>query len=220
MTGPTPPRQVLTLDAVRRSIKELHKSSIHEQFLGYLHARACGIKQGTTTGITPDMSEISRLLAVPGGPANKPHFLPMSSRTKQDLSGHWLNPNIPGSFAPSSIRAASQFMRGTQTGKFDLPSDHVTRALTNHLNGTPRPVWPLAAYLLRNYSFDPDATGPQDLVDGFCEVFLFDSTDAGSDFDALFTTGDEPQIAWFEPLEDQAATTTGDAVDNEESTDD
>lgn len=210
---------MLTINAVRRSIEELHKSSIHEQFLGYLHARACGIEQGTTTGITPDMSEISRLLTVPGGPANKPHFLPMSSRTKQDLSGHWLNPNIPGSFAPSSLRAASQFMRGTQTGKFDLPSDHVGRALTNHLNGAPRPVWPLAAYLLRNHSFDPDATDAQDLIDGFCKVFLFDSTDAGSDFDTLFTTGGEPQIAWFEPLEDPAAA-SGDAADNEEPTDD
>lgn len=219
MTSPTPPRQVLTLDAVRRSIEELHKSSIHEQFLGYLHARACGIKQGTLTGITPDMSEISRLLAVPGGPANKPHFLPMSSRTKQDLSGHWLNPNIPGSFSPSSLRTASAFMLSTKKGKFDLPDDHVAQALKNHLNGERRPVWPLAAYLLRNYSFDPDAIGPQDLVDGFCKVFSFDSTDAGSDFDALFTTGDEPQIAWFEPLEAHAAAPEG-AADDEESTDD
>lgn len=210
---------MLTINAVRRSIEELHKSGIHEQFLGYLHARACGIEQGTTTGITPDMSDISRLLAVPGGPANKPHFLPMSSRTKQDLSGHWLNPNIPGSFAPSSLRAASQFMRGTQMGKFDLPSDHVDRALTSHLNGTPRPVWPLAAYLLRNYSFDPAATDAQNLIDGFCKVFLFDSTAAGSDFDTLFTTGSEPEIDWFEPLEDQNAAAEDD-LDDEELTDD
>ena len=219
MTSPTPPAQVLTIDAVRRSIEELHKSRIHEQFLGYLHARACGIEQGTMTGITPDMSEISRLLAVPGGPVNKPHFLPMSSRTKQDLSGHWLNPHIPGSFSPSSLRTASAFMLGAQKGKFDLPSDHVDQALNNHLNGMRRPVWPLAAYLLRNYSFDPAATDAQNLIDGFCKVFLFDSTGAGSDFDTLFTTGSEPGIDWFEPLEDQNAAAEDD-LDDEEPTDD
>lgn len=216
---------MLTIDAVRRSIEALQKSNIHEQFLGYLHARKCGVEQGSMVGISPDWSEVSRLLAVDGGPVNKPHFLPMTSRNKSDQSRFWLNPHIPGSFAPSSIRKASQFMLSSSpgsraAGKFYLPADHAEQALAGHLNGARRPVWPLAGFLLRNYSFSPSADGfnPEEgvseLIEGFRRVFRFDSTESGSDFDTLFTVGDEPDIDWFQPMqtEEPEADSTEDEI--------
>ncbi|MFZ3393938.1 hypothetical protein TVH25_11815 [Rhodococcus sp. 7Tela_A2] len=200
MTFPAPPRKVLTIDAVRRSIDALRKPFIHEQFLAYLHIRKRSVEDGTLTGIEPVWSEVGRLLAVQGGPPNKPNYRPISSRTKHDPSGYWLNPNIPGSYAPSSLRKVSRFMLDAAGTGFSLPSDHAQQALGAHLNGQRQPAWPFAGFFLRDYSFDPAASTAQDLIDGFCKVFRFESTAPGSDFDTLFTTGDEPDIGWFEPL--------------------
>jgi hypothetical protein len=201
---PVPPRKVLTLDAVRRSIEALHKPYIHEQFLAYLHIRKRGVESGSTRAIEPVWTEVGALLAVGGGPPNKPNYRPFSSRSKRDPAGYWLNPNIPGSFAPRSLRTTSRFMLNAAGNGFDLPADHAAQALAVHLKGKRQPAWPFAGYFLRNYSFDPAASAVSDLIDGFRQVFRFDSADRGSDFDTLFTTGGEPNITWFEPLQPPA----------------
>lgn len=208
---PTPPRNVLTVEAVRRSIEALHKPRIHEQFLAYLHVRERGIAAGSMTAIEPVWSAVGKLLAVPGGGPAKPHYLPFSSRKKKDPARYWMNPNIPGSFAPSSLRTASQFMLNSAGNGFDLPADHAIQALNAHLNGVRQPAWMFAAYLLRNYGFDPSASTAEDLIDGFRQVFRFDSTGPGTDFDTLFTVGNEPDITWFEPLPEPASTTEDDS---------
>ncbi|MGW0247994.1 hypothetical protein ACWDYH_15310 [Nocardia goodfellowii] len=200
MTSLAPPRKVLTVDAVRRSIDTLHKPFIHEQFLAYLHIRKRGIEEGATTNIEPVWAEVSKLLAVDGGPTNKPNYLPFSSRTTHDPSRYWKNSNIAGSYAPSSLRRKSRFMLDASERKFSLPADHAQQALAVHLDNHRQPAWPFAGFFLRNYSFDSSAATVADLIDGFCQLFRFDATGAGSDFDTLFTTGTEPDIAWFESM--------------------
>jgi hypothetical protein len=201
VTSGEPPLNVLTLDAVHRSIEALHKPYIHEQFLAYLHIRKRGVESGSMTGIAPVWTDVGRLLDMPGGPPNKPNYRPFSSRTRHDPAGYWMNPNIPGSYAPSSGRKAQRFMLNAVGNAFDLPSDHASQALDTHLKGKRQPAWPFAGYFLRNYGFDPAASsGVDDLITAFRRVFRFDSTDRGADFDILFTTGDEPAITWFEPL--------------------
>lgn len=212
---PEPQRKVLTLHAVRLSIEALHKPYIHEQFLAYLHIRKRGVESGSMTGIEPVWTEVGRLLAVDGGPPNKPNYRPFSSRSRHDPAGYWLNPNIPGSFAPRSLRTTSRFMLNAAGDGFDLPTGHAAQALAVHLRRKRQPAWPFAGYFLRNYSFDPAVSGVSDLIDAFRQVFRFDSADPGSDFDTLFTTGGEPDIAWFESLPPP-----GDPADNEEPADD
>ncbi|GAB05005.1 hypothetical protein M2359_000858 [Gordonia amarae] len=209
MTIPDPPRKVLTVDAVRRSIETLHKPFIHEQFIAYLHIRKRGVEDGSMIDIEPRWGDVSALLAVDGGPPNKPHYRPVSSRTKHDPAGYWLNPNIPGSYAPKSLRSVSRFMLDS-AGNFTLPNDHAQQSLVAHLKGKRQPAWPFAGYFLRNYSFDPSAATASDLIEGFRHVFRFDATGPGTDFDVLFTIGDEPDIEWFEPL---TAATTEEVLD-------
>lgn len=211
MTLPAPSRKVLTIEAVRRSIDALHKPRIHEQFLAYLHLRERGVTTGSMTSIEPSWNVVvSKLLDVPGGGPSKPHYLPIASR-KKDPARYWMNPNIPGSFAPSSLRTASRFMLNSAGNGFDLPSDHAVQALNAHLNGARQPAWMFAGYLLRNYGFDPAASTAGDLIDGFRQIFRFDSTGPGTDFDVLFTVGNEPDITWFEPLPEPTTTTEDDS---------
>lgn len=211
MTALTSSRKVLTINAVRLSIEQLQKPYIHEQFLAYLHIRKRGIEDGSMTHIEPRWSDVEHLLKVDGGPPNKPFYRPFSSRVKKDPSGYWLNPNIPGSYAPSSLRNTSQFMLDPER-EFTLPTDHASKAQIAHLKGTPQPAWMFAGYLLRNYSFEPGASTVDDLIDGFCTLFRFNIEDdkddvsetrpprRSPDFERLFTVGDEPNIDWFEPL--------------------
>lgn len=211
-----PPQNVLTIEAVRLSIEALHKPRIHEQFLAYLHVRERGITSGSMTAIEPSWNDmVSKLLGVPGGGPARPHYLPIASRKKKDPASYWMNPNIPGSYAPKSLRKASQFMLNSAGDGFDLPTDHAAQALSSHLGGTRQPAWMFAAFLLRNYGFDPSASTAADLIDGFRRVFRFDSTGPGTDFDTLFTVGDEPDITWFEPLPPPAS-----SDDVEDSADD
>lgn len=151
-------------------------------------------------GIEPVWAEVGRMLAVEGGPPNKPYYRPFSSRTRHDPAGYWLNKNIPGSYAPRSLRNKSRFMLNASADGFDLPPGHAAQALDVHLNRKRQPAWAFAGYFLRDYGFDPSATTADDLVTGFRAVFRFDSAEIGSDFDTLFTTGDEPDISWFEPV--------------------
>lgn len=208
---------MLTIDAVRRSIEALQKPFIHEQFLAYLHLRKRSVEEGTLTGIEPVWTEVGRLLAVEGGPPNKPNYRPISSRTKHDLAGYWLNPNIPGSYAPSSVRRVSRFMLDVSGSGFSLPPDHAEQALKAHLDNQRPSAWSFAGFFLRDYGFDRSASTAQDLIDGFCDVFRFESTAPGSDFDTLFTIGNEPDIVWFELLVEMSASTS---ADDEESADD
>jgi len=209
-----PPPNVLTIEAVRRSIEALHKPRIHEQFLAYLHLRERGITAGSMTSIEPSWNVmVSKLLGVPGGGPARPHYLPFASRKKKDPARYWMNPNIAGSFAPSSLRTASQFMLNSTGDAFDLPADHAALALSAHLGGVPQPAWMFAAFLLRNHGFDHSASTAADLIDGFRRVFRFDSTGPGTDFDTLFTVGNEPDITWFEPLPEPASATEDEADD-------
>lgn len=213
MSTSEPHRKVLTLDAVRRSIEALQKPRIHEQFLAYLHIRKRSVEEGSLTDVEPNWSELGEFLFVEGGPPNKPYYRPISSRAKHDSAGFWLNRNIPGSYAPSSVRKVSQFMLNESGDGFSLPADHARQALEAHLRGERQPAWAFAAFFLRNYSFGnyrfgPTAADVDDLITGFRNVFRFDSAGPGSDFDTLFTTGGEPDIDWFDPLLESTSSTT------------
>ena len=93
----------LTLDAVRSAISQLRAQSVHPYFPAYLHLRRQAAAQGSTQDIDPDWHELSPFLQVRDAPTAKPHFRPFTSGTGAS-DGEWLNPNLAGSFAPSSLR--------------------------------------------------------------------------------------------------------------------
>jgi hypothetical protein len=133
---------VLTLAAVKAGIETLQNRRIHEQFPAYLHLRQRGLAAGSLSGIEPVWHDVSELLKVPGGPPAKPHYRPFASRNLKDPSRYWLNENLAGSYAPSSLR--STFMLD-QDGAFALPPDHASQALRVLLKSTRVPAWALAA---------------------------------------------------------------------------
>lgn len=209
----SPDARVLTLDAVRWGVGELKKPKIHRHFLAYLFlCRSAAF--GDRDDIKPvwnDFAPYIRLESTQAGVLQeKPFYLPIASQNVTDLSTYWLNDNLAGSYAPSSVRnAALRFAIDDRT--FRLPSNHGALALKALLGGQPIPAAPVAAYLLRNFAFPSTATTSSDLVTEFAEHFGFTTLADGREaFDALFAPnvnhdGLTPQQAgtvsfeWFEP---------------------
>ena len=117
-------------------------------------------------------------LDVPKGPQR--FYRPFASRGK----GYWMNSNLAGSFAPSSLRDERKGMFYTSEGKLSLPAPDRIAAL--FLKEGPVPVWALAAYLYRNCSFSSSqkTAGDTELIDLFKREFKITAEqDYGSIFD-------------------------------------
>lgn len=151
------PTYVLTVDAVKWAIAALRRPKIHPQLLAYLQVHRHSREDER---LDPQMNELRALLEVPGGPPNKPYYRPFWNQDS-DPSRYWLNENLAGSFAPSSIRNAF-FVKG---GHYVFPPEHATLALSTLMYGEPVPVLPLGVYLFRNFGFRISGQeSPEDLV--------------------------------------------------------
>jgi hypothetical protein len=200
-----PVLDVLVLDVITAGIKTLQGQRIHEHFPGYLHLRQRAMRAGSLSAIEADWNEVSDLLRVDGGPSNKPHYRPFTSRNLRDPSGYWYQRNLPGSYAPASIRsdAPAAFMLDATRSGYELPVDHAQQALDKMLRGARVPAWAMAAFYLRDYGFTLDRPGTHDdLIDAFKKRYLFDQD---NDFDVLFDATEPTSIQgpWFEPYVDE-----------------
>lgn len=196
----TPSRETLytlSIDVIKAAIRSLQGQRIHEHFPGYLHLRQRAMRARSLTAIDSDWNEVSELLRVDGGPSNKPHYRPFTARNLRDPSGYWYQRNLPGSYAPRSIRNTASFMLDATRSGYELPPDHAQQALALMLKGTKVSAWALAAFYLRDYGFTLDPPGGHDdLIDAFKEKYLFNQ---GNDFAVLFDTTEPIFIdPWFE----------------------
>lgn len=206
---------VLTIEAVKAGIATLKSQRIHEHFPAYLELRRLAVASGSHTDLRPEWKVVSDLLWMPGGPPTKPHYRPFSSRKLKDESRYWYNRNLPGSYAPKSIRATAGFMLNARGDGYELPADHAQQALAKLLKGVKVPAWALAAYYLRNYGFVFDGEGGyNELIAAFKKEFGFEQD---TDFDMLFQDYEPPLFpnAWFKPVPLEFG--TADTTDQESS---
>lgn len=165
---------------------------------GYLAVLHTATRHGSGPLRVPFADFFDAYFLVSGSPANYPYLLPFSERA--DLSQQYQNPNVAGSYAPSSLRSVHPLhslcsVEPAASGvTFTLVPDHGKIALRILKDG-PLPAASLAAYLYRDYAFAPDAVR-DDLyrlfesdfgsafIEGpvkFGEVFLDDAADLGPD---------------------------------------
>lgn len=187
---------VVRTDAVADSLEILRQTRIHETFAGYLAVtRTAAISSG------PDLHPGFRdffetFLKVPGGPPRKPYLLPFASEPRA-LTNRWFNQNVAGSYAPSSLRPVSPFLKVVEIegagseALYRLRDEHWIRAKTHLTYGQPVPVVPLACFLLRDIGF-PLETKMIDIIGIFRGEFGF----ARDQFDQLFAV-DDLNDAWL-----------------------
>lgn len=144
-----------------------------------------------------------RLLRLEGGPPRKPYYFPLISRGRRGgapLASFWRSPNIPGSWAQSSLGRQQAWLVSPE-GRYTLPDDHPNRALSTMLFDTRVSALAMGAYFLRNDGFvvigDPT---PSDVIAGFRRRFDYPMV-ADNEFDLLFTSDlpEDTTFRWFRP---------------------
>ncbi len=199
-TGTNETIYVVPVERATESVAELLNRNIHQYFIAYLHLRRQSALQGTTDEIAPDWAELSRVLHVEGHPEKKPHLRPFWPG-QRDAGQEWMNENLAGSYAPSSLRdVARQVVDTNAERQFILREGHVALALEHFLGGSRVPVLPLAAFLFRDRGLVASEPSDTHLVTVFREEYGY-GEQSEDEFAALFDAdwASDTEGPWLEP---------------------
>jgi hypothetical protein len=130
-------------------------------------------------------------------------YIKLFTEQKASAKNLWLNENVAGSYAPSSLRPDQAFRRVVQIEekKYSLRPDHALRAFEHLLYETPVPVAELAIVLYRDFGLLGDDSTISDIVDVFAYEFGYVNNtgdEPNEDFRLLFSF--EPDPTWSEDL--------------------
>lgn len=195
---------VISAQSVQWAIGELKNQSIHPFFIAYLVLRKRSMELGESTFTVDWEAEIASYLRVDGGGETRPYYRPFFNQKVQDESRYWLNRNLAGSFAPSSIRRAAGSIASGAGRSYTLSDNHVEKASKTLLKDVPVNIHALAIYLLRNRLFGGNLPpNHQDAILAFRKLFIFGSDSSGnSDFNKLFALDNQQSLPThlFEPF--------------------
>jgi len=190
--GDAEPVFVLTSPTVAEAVRALQAVRVHEAFVAYLHLRLVAARTGRTTGLSPDWNgEVHEWLEVSGGPPRKPHFRPLASRSR-DAATYWMNPNLAGSYAKSSLREDMRALLVASDGSFQVPTDAagdynpapVASAMLN--DNEVIPMWALGAFLYRERAFLGPSEPPD--IGAVNDVFRSEFQWTDREIETLFDT--------------------------------
>jgi cytidine deaminase len=125
---------------------------------------------------------------------NKPYLVPFTQARNPADSTYWLNKNVSGTYAPSSLRSTSPLMQvatlveGGHNSKWGLNVNHWQLARLHICDGEYVPVESLAAFLFRDYAFETDDPSAYTMVSAFANEFGYEL--GGEAFTHLYETGD------------------------------
>jgi hypothetical protein len=170
---------VLSSSTVAACVRALLSLRIHRTFPGYLCLREGAVQAGRTDNLKPDFkSFFDRYLSADSGSSQYPYVVPfMDGGTRP-----WLNKNVAGSYAPSSLRNKSPLLqvadvfRSSGGRSFSLKSNHAELCVEHFFKGMKVPIVPLAVFIFRDFGFTPEADEKPNvasLVDVFRDTFGF-----------------------------------------------
>lgn len=201
-------RYLIKMDAVRACISELRSQRIHPFFPAYLHLRQQAARQGRLADVAPNWNALGTLLEVPGGPLGRPYFRPFWAGPAT-AGQEWLNPNLAGSYAPSSIRQLPRKVIDiSPDGKFSLRENHWELARRHLTDEKPVPLLALAGFFFRDFAFLSENTPkPADLMQVFLNEFGYrspaDDVEVDHLYDRVWSAHDDNP--WFAAVEEAAA---------------
>ena len=171
---------LIRVEAVRAFLSELAGCRIHPTFAGYLCLRYRAAAGGTTTRLLPHFRTFfDEFFLLPGGSEKWPYYRPFWDEGTVARKS-WMNPNVAGSYAPSSLRGDSPFRKvveieGTgRKARYSLLPKHWELARTYLTYGKPVPVLALAGFLYRDhkiYAIDPDRPTAESIISIFRHEF-------------------------------------------------
>jgi hypothetical protein len=189
---------------VRESIDKLLSRNTHPYFVAYLYLRSLQGSASTLAPLNPDWTELSRLLEVSGAPPSKPHLRPFW-KGERNAGQEWLNKNLAGSFAPSSLRnVPARVVTTDAQGRFILRKDHWELARKHLLFDVPLPALAVASFVFRDYGFMASSLPDRDaLVEAFRREYGYADD---NEFNRLYETEWSGKAGpWFHPIAEEIA---------------
>jgi hypothetical protein len=190
---------VLPVARARESVSKLLGQEAHPFFVAYLYLRGIAGRVGRLTGLSPNWPTLGTLLEVLDAPPGKPYLRPFWKGSRA-AGQEWLNANLAGSFAPSSLRGIPQkVIEIDAAGKFNLRPDHPQRAFQHLLSSKRLPALAVAGFLFRDYGILSESPPtPEMLIALLRQEYGYRAED-DSEFNLLYdTTWTGEDGAWAE----------------------
>lgn len=186
---------------------------VHPHFVGYLCLKRLATEIGSEEDLSPDFKSFHEtFLKISGHPTGFPYLRIFVDKPPSE-NNLFLNKNVAGSYAPSSIRDNfRKIVTITGTGreaKFTLNSQHWMLARTHLCKEKKIPVVELSVVLYRDYSVTGDNPSLADFVEVFKEEFGYLSSSPSStiggdkEFDILYDYEDQDASdldSWLEEV--------------------
>lgn len=168
-------------EVVASFVRELLNKKINPYFAGYLCIKRTSVREGRTTRLRPNFKEFfDTFFRVADAPRKLPYFRPFWDKGEEfadKLPSAWYQPNVAGSYSPSSVRSNQPFwhvvdVKGTRTSAaYSLRQQHWILARQHLAYGDRIPVVPLAVFLYRDYAIEKHG---QPSVSDLVKVFRFE----------------------------------------------
>jgi len=193
-------------EKVAASLGALRDLSIHRTFIGYLCVKRTAVAHGRTRDLAVDRNEFWRtFLRPPGGAPRKPYIVPFIEEDPS-TENQWMNVNVAGSYARSSLRPVSPLLKVLKVSgrdrstRYSLRNKHWERARTHLAFGAKVPALPLAAVLYRDFGLRTEDPTLAHLLSVFKEEFGYASPKGLLEFDHLYrvSEGALREDDWFE----------------------
>ncbi|WP_411964689.1 hypothetical protein [Haloferax sp. YSMS24] len=186
-------RYVLKPAVVQNAIEKLIQSSVHRMFPGYLCLKQQAEIHNRDSDLPFPYTEFfNQYFRVPGG--QKPYLVPFTPTENPSDENLWVNNNVAGTYAPSSLRVDSPFTKVVKVeesghdSRWRLQPSHWKLARHHLCNGETLPAESLAAFLFRDYAFEAEEASAYTLIQTFEEEFGYKVS--GPQFATLYHTGD------------------------------
>lgn len=183
---------VIRQSIVARSLTRLREQKTHTLFAGYLYLQQRATQLGRLNDLQPEFLQFyKQFFEVVNHPLGTP-YIKIFTEQKASPRNLWLNENVAGSYAPSSLRPNQPFRKVVEIKEreYSLPPDHAMSALKYLLYGKPVQVADLVILLYRDYGFIKKTFAIQDLISVFAYEFGYvDKHEAmpNEDFNLLFS---------------------------------
>jgi hypothetical protein len=183
---------VVKKQIVASSLNRLRGQKTHTLFAGYLHLQQQAAGLDRLTDLQPEFVPFyRRFFRVGNHPLGAPYIKPFTEQ-KASTENLWLNENVAGSYAPSSLRPDKPFRQvvSIEGKRYSLREDHAHLAFEHLLYFEKVQVADLAVFLYRDFGLVGARPAIDDLVDVFAYEFGYSSEPGASrneDFHTLYS---------------------------------
>jgi hypothetical protein len=199
--------QVIRKHIVARSLARLREQRTHTLFAGYLYLQHRAALLGRLEDLQPEfLPFFKQFFVVSNHPLGAP-YIKLFTEQKASTKNLWLNENVAGSYAPSSLRPDQPFRQvvNIEGRKYSLPIDHAQRAFEHLLYSVPVEVADLAVVLYRDFGLFDEVVSINDLIAIFAYEFGYanePSTEPDEKFQLLYSlnTANHWESDWLESV--------------------